>query len=654
MNAQITYIPKCQDCSLLWKDECPELQNFKSGALTPEDHPESLGCKKFTPRGVRAFYLGDYTFQVKGDLVLVYEGTEPVYPLKLDSLAGAFNRKSLAKSLGLNQDDVDKLAAQILVDREGKKKTEVKEKEEGAEFNEETKAKARELLCDPAFFYKLGKVFEYGFMVPKINKPRFILAEERNKRLLGFLLIGASKLDMTSIIKILGLPGTAKDTEIRMWLQLLPIKSIERSYITAASLRYSEEMKDSDLLYVPDSPELRGEMGRHMRFMRADDGGLISEYAMKDSETGEMTTKTVTIPVKGVATTSNAITGDAALESGMWTLHTNGSELLTRKVKEEKLKLHAGKRPLFPEDELPIWRCAFKILMEEDLPETLPKVPFAENLIFLLESERSESRRDPDKLCDLISLIAWARRFQKSPDSRGEADLSDLYYALQIGLDAISQTISELDEKEQQIYKAVATVVGSATCRYVADKTKIPYKTSYSYLEKLVEKGFMTKDKEGGRNIYFVLSEKTPKTLLISEGRSLEKPDELMKFILGSFKDFSPSRGDHNSSGCYLIDPISGEKVVLERVGEGFNVKLEEATPENKYYPYPPEKVRSSQRGKEQVSEDEKEPKNLLPSKIRSSLGVCYVCGQPILKDQPSTKVSGVPCHTTCLKEGGK
>ena len=72
--------------------------------------------------------------------------------------------------------------------------------------------RARELLKDPAFFYKLGKVFEQGFIVPKINKPRFVLGEERNKRLLGLLLIGAAKLGMTSLVKLLGEPGTAKHT----------------------------------------------------------------------------------------------------------------------------------------------------------------------------------------------------------------------------------------------------------------------------------------------------------------------------------------------------------------------------------------------------------------------------------------------------------
>lgn len=66
-----------------------------------------------------------------------------------------------------------------------------------------------------------------------------------------------------------------KDTGVRMRLYLLQIKSIEQSHMTAVSMRYSEEMQKSDLIYIPYSPSLRGEMGSTMRFMRVDDGGLI-------------------------------------------------------------------------------------------------------------------------------------------------------------------------------------------------------------------------------------------------------------------------------------------------------------------------------------------------------------------------------------------
>lgn len=496
-----------------------------------------------------------------------------------------------------------------------------------AVFDEETKERAKLLLRDPAFFYKLGKVFEYGFPVPKINKSRFVIEEERNKRLLGFLLLGAAKHGMTSIIKVLGEPGTAKDTMLRMWLELLPLKAEERSFFTAATLRYSEQLKEADLLYIPDSPELSGEKGRHLRFMRADDGGLISEYAYKDPETGEMTTKTVALPVKAIATTSNAVTGDVALESGMWTLHTNSSSELTKKVKHEKLKFRAGKRPLFPDDELKVWKCAFWLLLTDEPMEELPKIPFAENLERLLESERSESRRDPDKLCDLISLIAWVRRFQKPKDKWQEADLADLYIALQLGLEAITETISDLDAKEQQIFYAVkkgcADLDKDVTARLVAEETGIPYKTCYRLLEKLVEKGFVNKDKKGGRNIYSVFSGKEPKQLLIGEGSGRTRPEQLMEFVLSLAEDFSTS---HNLAevGCPLeiIDPVTGEKVSLEwDNGTKIVVKVE---PYSVVYPNSNlcEKVRSCERGKETVSDSEKSLLEIFPQQMRKSLSL--------------------------------
>jgi len=510
----------------------------------------------------------------------------------------------LENIIGLIQDNAEEL--QI-------KKPKQPLSDENADFDENIVEKAWNLLRDPAFFYKLGKVFEQGFIIPRINKARFIIGEERNKRLLGPLLIGASKLNMTSIIKLLGDPGTVKDTMLRMWLKLLPIKTIERSYITAASLRYSDEMKNAELIYIPDSPELRGEMDRHMRFMRADDGGLISEYATRDNETGEMTTKTVRLPVKGVATTSNAITSDTALESGMWTLRTNGSNTLTRQVKQEKLKFRAGNRRLFPQEELKVWICAFNLLLTEELPEHLPKIPFAEKLITILESERSESRRDPDKFCDLISLIAWIRRFQKPADRQDQADILDLYFALQIGLDAITQTISELDEKEQKIFMAVKEAgMSEVTVKRVANETRIPYKTCYRYLEKLIDKGFLLKDKEKGRNVYSVFSEKKPKDLIIAQGRNFENPESLMKFILDPFQGFSLSHQDIDTTS--FIDPITGEKVNVT-TGEDEAV----ITVENTTHPYPYEKVRSSERSEETLLEMEKEPKQLLPSGMISS-----------------------------------
>jgi len=567
-------------------------------------------------------------------VLLKADNSEPIHVFS--NLTSTLEKKSVANLTGAPLAVVEKTFAELALKPVGKHEKEEVKFVGNVEFDRETVESAWKLLKDPAFFYLLGKVFERGFIVPKIGKPRFVIGEERNKRLLGLLLIGAAKLRMTSIIKLLGEPGTAKDTMVRMWLQLLNsgLKHIERSYMTAASLRYSKQMEESDLLYIPDSPELWGEAGRHLRFMRADDGGLISEYALKDPETGEMTTKIVEVPVKGVVTTSNVVTGDSALESGMWTLTTNGSPELTKRVKLEKLKLRAGKRELFPEDELKVWECTFHLLLTQDLPSELPNVPFATDLIKLLESERSESRRDPDKLCDLISVIAWVRRFQKPVEKRGEADVVDLYHALQLGLDAITQTLSELDEKEQAIYEAVRKAEEEdVTCRYIADKTGIPYKTCYRFLERLIDKGYLLKDKKKGRNVYSVFSGKEPKELLILKGRSFEKPEQLIKFILESFQSFSLSHQDRG--GVFLVDPITGQTVRC-KINDG----KAEITVEEKLYPYPYEKVRSSETSLICLSKNKKEREKLLPSEMRnekepnfiwhkiSAAERCPLCGQ--------------------------
>lgn len=495
------------------------------------------------------------------------------------------------------------------------KKERIDGNNENEDFDEETRVKARALLRDPAFFYKLGKVLEWGFVVPKLDKPRFVIGEERNKRLLGPLMIGAARR-LTTIVKVKGGIGTAKDSMIRLWWELLKkcLRCIERSYMTAASMRYSTELQEADLLYLPDTPNIKGESGRHLRFMRADDGGLMSEYAHMDRETGEMVTKSVCVPVKGVVTSSNAVTGDPALESGMWILETDSSEELTRKVKKEKLKLRAGKRKLFPEEELEVWKCAFHILLS-DTDDPLPSIPYATSLLPILDSSRSASRRDPDKLCDLISLIAWMRRYQKPTEKRGEADLVDLFFALQLGLDAITQTISEFNPKEQQIYTAVRKAIEEqATVRYVADETGIPYKTCYRYLEKLVKEGFLNKGKQGIKNVYSVLKGEEPSKLIFAKGRSLESPVQLMEFILNRIQNFSP---DIEGGETYtppekmnIIDPISAGMITVTRQSDSYKIQITEKGVRLD----PPYQMRSSQLGEETLSEEEKKDSKLLPS----------------------------------------
>jgi hypothetical protein len=585
----------------------------------------------------------------KKHYVLLKDGASD--PILLFSGLGRTTKTDIAKATGAPVAVVAKsLAALAVIQAEPAKdktaSTTTTTTEQPEVYEEATRQQAWALLRDPAFFYKLGKVFEVGFIVPKINKPRFILKEERNKRLLGPLLIGAARLGMTSLIRVIGEPGTAKDTMVRMWLKLLPVHYLERSYLTAAAIRYSQNVKDADLLYIPDSPEIHGETGRQLLFMRADDGGLISEYATRDTETGEMTTKTVTLPIKGVVTTSNQVVAGAALLSGMWTLNTNPDLDLTRKVKEAKLQLRAGKRGLLDDESLKLWRCAFDILLTEKAEKDID-VPFADKLVNLLESERSESRRDPDRLCDLICLVAWMRRFQKPVEEAGSADIGDYFIALQIGLDAITQTIAELNEKELRVYQAIPAQ-GDTTCREIADSTRIPYKTVYRVLEGLIEKGYVNYEQIKGRNRYTILGDKKPATVLFNEGRNDDSPDKLLELVLNSVRTFSPSHGIERAvcgSELKLVDPITAKRIIID---SDLSCRVEPALLNDVEYlaevtthtlGCTREKVRSVETGSNQALTGEQTSKEVLPSELRSEKPVfsfkqvkpaepCQLCGQ--------------------------
>lgn len=502
-------------------------------------------------------------------------------------------KKDLARKFhALTKADVEELADTIGVKAEKllsapapkpEKKEEAQQKEpEKAEdtLSEEERAEAIALLQDPAFFYKLGKLFEKGWVVKKVNKPRFVLGEERKKRLLPILISGIP-LGYTSIIRVIGEPGTAKDSMIRQAAELLPFRIEERGYITPASLRYSQ---DVEILYIPDSEQLKGEMGRHLRLMRSDDGGLVAEYAIKDKETGEMTTKVVETTIKGIVTSSNEIGVDPALASGMWTLTTNADPELTKRVKEEKLKLHAGERELINLEELKIWQNAFKVAVEDD---TEIIIPYAPHLLKILDSKKSASRRDPDKLCELIKLIAKIRRFQKPESERHKADGVDLYIALQLGWNAIAETISELNRTERQIYDLVKKL-GRATVREIADNTKLGYTTCYEVLEGLVKRGYLNKDKEGRTNIYTILIELENGELSGTFAERNPTPDSLIKLISELVPNFRTFDG---------VDPISGEHIFYD----------------------PSRKLESSEREKNREDFEEKDISNLSP-KVNESL----------------------------------
>lgn len=574
-------------------------------------------------------------------------------PNELKTKKGMNLLRNKLKEFYTNHEAVLERIVTILQYKEGdffspdKKKEDKTEKP--PEFSEKVKVRAEEILRDPAFFYKLGRVFEKGFLIPKLDQVRFIIGEHRTKRLLGPLLIGAARLNTTTILKLYGSGATAKDTLVRMWLTLLDpaLKHIERSHITPGAFRYSDNLKLTDILYIPDSPELQGELGRSVRFMRADDGGFETEYTIKDPDTGEFTTKIVKMPIKGIITTSNELTTDLPLKSGMLEIKTDDSKWLSCKVIEHQCLQIAGTRPTFPPEELEAWRCAFYILSSEKTEKTLSRmiIPYAVTWPKFLDGKRSTDRRSAQKLRDVVEVVAWTRRFQKPEDQRNIADFVDYYTAFQLGFEILVENLGNMSDKEFAILKIVGAGIEAnepVTVKYVSEQTNIPQKTCYKYLELLLEKGLLSKDKEGYKNVYRFMgeaaeiassSEKELAGILRTKNIKGPTPKELAGKILASLreKNLLPELPEGKME---FVDPITGKVLILNN----HEVKEEIVAYEHPYERCPGDSWEAFHEAFEEELKPAKDEKPKLEKKKKysyravSSVQTCEKCSLEISK----------------------
>ena len=83
----------------------------------------------------------------------------------LKSVAGRNFKKVLSERTGISNDVIDKTVADFQFQQQTKQnmRVQLEETEETISFDEETIYAAWQLVRDPLFFWKLGKVFDYGF-----------------------------------------------------------------------------------------------------------------------------------------------------------------------------------------------------------------------------------------------------------------------------------------------------------------------------------------------------------------------------------------------------------------------------------------------------------------------------------------------------------
>jgi len=465
--------------------------------------------------------------------------------------------------------------------------------EEKKEYSEDIKQKAWNLVKDPEFFFKFGEALRKGMFMPEINRVRYVIGEEETKLHLA-VNIAAARMDMDTINFVYGNYATVKDTLVKMLFRLIGVRYVSRGYLTAAGFRYSKEINNADVLYLPEA-DLTGEKGRQLRFMRSDDGGFEFEYAYKNKESGLMETEIQKVGIRTIVITTNEVTFDSALESGGWLFQTDDSQELTKEVITEKLRDFVEKREVLTEEEIKVWNCAFDILTQkDDIPEFV-KIPYAPNLWILFDPKRSTSRRSPEKVCELIQKIAILRRYQKPPEYRDVADVIDLFIAMRIGKAAITETVSELTTKERDVYNVVkklesknkADYIGAneedrkkisngVTVKQIAMELPFPSDTCYRLAESITDKGYFAKSKRGRENEYFIKSELTNHSEVgRTRMQSLKEPkdvlEECVKLVYGNFHLLGFGEGITNTK---IIDPITGEELYLQYFSDSEEIKI--------------------------------------------------------------------------------
>jgi hypothetical protein len=448
-------------------------------------------------------------------------------------------------------------------------------------YSDEVESRAAALVEDPGLFYKLGADLEKGFYLAGVNRVRYILGEASLKRQIAVHMI-ASRWGHDTINILSGGFATVKDTLAKMIFCLTGTQYMQRGYLTAAGMRYSKNMNAASVLYMPEA-EISGEKGRQMRLLRSDDAGFEFEYAFKNPDTGKMETETGKVDAKTLIITTNDLAFDPALVSGGWVFNTDDGKDLTQKVIDAKLEGFTEDRSILSTEDLDTWHCALNILTNTlDIPPKIT-IPYAANLGVLFNAELSQSRRSPEKLCELIQDVTILRRYQKPKEKRSIADVADLFLALRIGATAITETISESSAKETEIYDIVSMLdeyKDGVSAKEIAMKSIYASNTCYILAEALTTKGYLAKGKRGRENVYSIKNELGKgSNLCLTLSQSLNQPIAVLKACLSMvypFFDLLNSDGNcevhiyENEKEDYLalsdleiIDPLKGTYIYV-------------------------------------------------------------------------------------------
>jgi len=166
-----------------------------------------------------------------------------------------------------------------------------------------------------------------------------ICGEEGNKQAILVLLSGSKYEDFRkkAIVLLKGTEGGGKSTLATELSR--PFKTKEVGRFSSHALDYTN-LEGYEILYLKElgSMDLEKQGVSTLKFLSADDRGYTVEITVRDSETGEFTTKTYQIPAITVISTTTRLILDRQFERRAWLFNVDESKEQTERIKKWKAK----------------------------------------------------------------------------------------------------------------------------------------------------------------------------------------------------------------------------------------------------------------------------------------------------------------------------
>jgi hypothetical protein len=405
-----------------------------------------------------AYTIGDYVFQVKGDVILIYKDTEPVCPLKFDSLLGVLSRKALAKQLSVDQADLDRLAAKIYAERKSGKNDDAKK--------EENEAKVYDPQVEAEIQTELAKVLDAENQVEalKPHLDRVLVGEDDSKVPIFVLLLGSKykEAEFKQIILIKATEGSGKSTLIRNLAEGYRVKDVGR--FSAHALDYTN-LEGYQILSLKElgSMDMEKQGVSTIKFLSSDDRGYNVEITVRDEATGKFKTETYTIPCITVVSTTTRLILDAQFERRAWLFSMDETPQQTERVakwkaenEREKAEVLLGKRKI---TSLEFSQEVIRRFVAQIKPVKVV-IPFPQTLSELLGYEVLRVRGDIDKLYVFVKFYAAlnVKRLEKLKEDVYKVTPEVCMEALRIAEKPLVGMLSKMDERTHAILSVLKEI----------------------------------------------------------------------------------------------------------------------------------------------------------------------------------------------------